>query len=119
MAAEVRRLLGRADQAVDADVARLRGALGNQLRHGEVVAGGGEIGIVVGGQHGDGEDAEARAFARIDRRMHGLRIAVHGEEGRAELGDALDALGHRVADVVQLEIEEHLLVGADQRLGES
>ena len=29
--AQVRRLLGRADQAVDADVARLRGALGDQL----------------------------------------------------------------------------------------
>ena len=48
----------------------------------------------------------------VDRRLHGLRIGVHGEEGRAELRDALDALGDRVADVVQLEIEEHLLAGA-------
>ena len=80
MRAQLGRLLGRADQAVDADVARLRGALGDQLRHGEVVAGGGEIGVVVGGQHRDGEDAQARAFARVDRRMHGLRIGVHGEE---------------------------------------
>jgi hypothetical protein len=47
-AANFCRLLGRADDAVDADVARLRGALSDQLRHGEVIAGGGEIGVVIG-----------------------------------------------------------------------
>ena len=51
--------------------------------HREVVAGRGEIGIVVGGQHRDGENAQA-AFARLDRRLHGLRIGVHGEERGAE-----------------------------------
>ena len=113
-----RRLRGRADEAVDADVARLRGALGDQLRHGEVVAGGGEIGIVVGGEHRDGEDAQLRAGARVDRRVHGLRIGVHGEERRAELRDALDPARDRVADVVQLEVEEDLLAGAGQRARE-
>ena len=39
---------------------------------------------------------------------------MHGEEGGAELGHACHALGHGVADVVQLEIEEHLLAGRDQ-----
>jgi hypothetical protein len=51
--------------------------------------------------------------------MHGLRIAVHGEEGGAELRHALDALGDGVADVVQLEIDKHLLVGADERFGKA
>jgi orotidine-5'-phosphate decarboxylase len=37
----------------------MRGALGNELRHGEIVAGGSEIGIVVRSQNGDGEDAQA------------------------------------------------------------
>ncbi len=39
---------------------------------------------------------------------------MHGEKGRADLRHALDALGDRVADVVQLEIEKHLLAGRDQ-----
>ncbi len=44
--------------------------------------------------------------------LHGLRIGMHGEKGRARMHDALDALVHGVADVVQLEIEEYLLAGA-------
>ena len=67
----------------------------------------------------DEEFTELLSAARIDRRMHGLRIGVHGEESRAEFGDALDAARHRVADVVQLEIEEHLLVVANERLREA
>ena len=59
------------------------------------------------------------AAAAFDRALHGLRIGVHGEEGRAQLGDALDTTRDGVADVVHLEIGEHLLalVGelADQR----
>ena len=50
----------------------------------------------------------------FDRGLHGLRISVHGEKGRAELRDALDALGDRIADVVQLEIEKDLLARRDQ-----
>ncbi len=43
---------------IDADVARLRGALGDQLRHGEIVAGGREVRVVVGRQHRDRQDAQ-------------------------------------------------------------
>ena len=59
-----------------------------------------------------------RPLARFDRGLHGLRIGVHGEEARAEPRHALDALRDRVADVVQLEIEEHALAGAGKRLRE-
>ena len=34
---------------------------------------------------------------------------MHGQERRAEPGDAFDALGDRVADVVQLEIQNTCL----------
>src|SRR5262249_12453890 len=65
------------------------------------------------------EDLQARSGARLDGRLHGLRIGMHGQEGRAEPGDALDTTRDRVADIVQLEIDEDLLalVGelADQR----
>ena len=86
--------------------------------HAHLVAGGGKIGIVVGREHGHGQNAQLRAALAFDRRLHGLRIGVHGQERRAELRDALDALGHRVADIVQLEIEKHLLAGGDQSRGE-
>ena len=49
--------------------------------------------------------------------MHGLRIGVHGEEGRAQPGDALDALRDGVADVMQLHVEKNALAGAGKRLG--
>ena len=58
------------------------------------------------------------AGARIDGGMHGLRIGVHGQEGRAELRDAPHALRDGVADVVQLHVDENLLARADQRLRE-
>ncbi len=44
---------------------------------------------------------------------------MHGQECRAKCCDALDAARHRIADVVQLEIDENLLAGVreltDQR----
>ena len=43
---------------------------------------------------------------------------MHGEEARAHARHAFDAARDRVADVVQLEIEEHLLAGADEFLRE-
>ena len=114
-----RGLLRRTDEAVDAKHLRLLGAGLDQIGDAEPIAGGVEIAVVVGGQHGDGEDFQARAGAGLDRGLHGLRIGVHGQEGRAQFGDALDAARHGVADVMQLEIEEHLLAGirepADQR----
>ena len=103
------RLFRRTDEPVDAEHLRLLGARLDQIGDAEPVAGGMQIAVVIGGQHGDGEDLQTRARARLDRRLHGLRIGVHGEEGRAELGDALDAARDRVADVVQLEIDEDLL----------
>ncbi len=110
-----RGLHARADEAVDPDVARLRGALADQLRDGEIVAGGGEIGIIVGGEHGDGENSQGRSRPRVDRRVHGLRIGVDGEERRPEPRHALDPAPDRIADVVQLEVEEDLLAGAGER----
>ena len=92
-AAQIGRLLRRAHQAVDAGVARLRRARGGQFADAEVVAGGGEIGVVIGREHGHRENAQRRALFAFDRRLHGLRIGVHGEESGAELRHALDALG--------------------------
>ena len=43
---------------------------------------------------------------------------MHGEERHAELRHALDTLGDRVLDVVQLHVEEHALAGADQAVDE-
>ena len=80
----------------------------------EIVAGGRQIGVVVGGEHGDGEDAQLGAGARLDGGMHGLRIGVHGEEGGAEAGDALHPVRDRVADIVQLHVDEDLVAGFDQ-----
>ena len=40
------------------------GALGDELGDGEVVTGRREIGVVIGGQHGDGENAQAAIAAR-------------------------------------------------------
>jgi hypothetical protein len=42
---------------------------------------------------------------------------VHGQECRTQLCDALHAFCHRVADVVQLQVEKHLLTGCDQPSG--
>ena len=55
------RLLGRADQPVDAEHLRLLGARLGEVGNAEPVAGGMEIGIVIGGQHGDGEDLQIRS----------------------------------------------------------
>jgi len=53
-------------------------------------------------------NSDPRAAAST-RGLHGLRIGVHGQECRTERGDALDAARHRIADVMQLEIDENLL----------
>ena len=104
--AQRRRLFRRADQPVDAEHLRLLRARLDQIGDVEAIAGGMQIAVVIGGQHGDGENLQARSRARLDRGLHGLRIGMHGEEGRAQFGDALDAARDRVADVVQLEIDE-------------
>ena len=109
-----------ADDAVDADVARLRGAAGDEVRRRRRrIARLGEVLVVVGGQHGDGEDLQGRARLPGHRRAHGLRIGVDGQEGGAEPGDRAHALLDRVADVVELEVEEDLLALADQFAGEA
>ena len=114
--AQAGRLFRRADEPVDAEHLRLLRARFDQIGDVEAIARGMQIAVVIGGQHGDGENFQARSGARLDRGLHGLRIGVHGEEGRAEFGDALDAARHRVADVVQLEIDENLLAGFRQLL---
>jgi hypothetical protein len=53
----------------------------------------------------------------FDCSLHGLRIGVNRQERGAHLRDALHAFCHRVADVVQLEVEKHLLTGCDQPSG--
>src|SRR5262249_62142913 len=65
-----------------------------------------------------GEKAQGRAFARIDRGMHGLWIGVHGQKRCPEPRDAFDAPGNGVADVVQLEVEEDALAGAGEHTRE-
>jgi hypothetical protein len=92
----------------------LRRALGDKLRHREVIAGVGEIGVVIRGQHGDGENAQT-AFPRLDRGPHGLRIGVHREESGPDPRHAFDARGDGVADVVQFHVDEELLAAVDQR----
>ena len=99
---------------VDADVVRLLGALRHQIIDAEPVARLGEVGVVVGGQHGHGQQVQARTRLRLDRRPHGLRIGMHGEERRAELRDTFDPARNRVGDVVQFQVEEHALAGAGQ-----
>ena len=85
-------LLGRADDAVDADVARLlRARCGTRSLDADRIAGLRQVGVVIGGQHRHGENAQLRPRPRLDRRPHGLRIGMHGQEGRAEPRDALDA----------------------------
>ena len=107
--AQGRRLFRRADEPVDAEHLRLLGAGFDQIGDAEAIAGGMEIAVVIGGQHGDGENLQVRSGARLDRGLHGLRIGVHGEEGCAQGRDALDAARDGIADIVQLEIDENLL----------
>ena len=114
--AQRRRLFRRAHETVDAEHLRLLRAGLDQIGDVEAIARGMKIAVVIRSQHGDGENLQARSGARLDRGLHGLRIGVHSEEGRAEFGDALDAARHRVADVVQLEIDENLLAGPGQLL---
>ena len=115
--AKRRGFLGRANKSINPGFAGLHGPSHHQVRYHPDVAGFREVGIVVRRQHGDGEDAQACRAGR-DRRAHGLRVGMHGQEACPNTSDALHPFRHRVADVVQLEIEEHLLAGARQRLGE-
>ena len=57
--AQGRRLLRRANQAVDAEHLRLLGARFHQIGHVEAIAGGMKIAVVIGGQHGDGENLQS------------------------------------------------------------
>ncbi len=109
-----RRLFGRTHEAIDAEHLRLLGAGLDQIGHAEPITRGVQIAVVVGGQHGNGENLQARSGAGLDRRLHGLRIGVHGQERRAQRCDALDAARHRVADVVQLEIKENFLAAVGE-----
>ena len=103
-----RRLGGARHQSVDAKRERLLGAAPDRLDHPEPAAGVEEIGVVIGGQHRDGENSHSRAFGAGDRGAHRLRIGVDGEECRAELrrlrGRPLDGVGN----VMQLEVEKDL-----------
>ena len=53
-----------------------------------------------------------------DGSAHGLRVGVHGQEGGAERRRRAHALRDRVADIVQLEVEKHLLAGRGEAGGE-
>ena len=113
-----RRFFGRADDTVDADLARLARAAKHGFLDALRVSGIPHIALVVGREHRHGENAQRRAGAAFDRGFHRLRIGVHGQKRRAEARDAFDTALNRVADVVQLEVHENLLAGADQPLGE-
>ena len=41
---------------------------------------------------------------------------MHGEKRGAERRHAFDAVRNRIADVMELEIEKHLLAGVGERL---
>jgi len=109
----------RADDAVQADVAGLGPAARHQVGgRSRRVAGLEEIALVVGGQHGDAQNLQGRSGPARHRRPHGLGIGVDGEKGHAEAGDRPHPFLHRVGDVVQLEVEKHLLALGDQVAGE-
>ena len=103
--------LGRTYEPVQPKHLRLLGASLDQVGNAQAIAGGMQVAVVIGGQHGHGQDFQIRSRARPGRRLHGLRIGVHGQKRRAEPGDALDTARHRIADVVQLEIDKDLLAG--------
>ena len=111
--AQAGRLLGRTDQAVDSEYLRLLGAGLNQIRDAEPVAGCMQITVVIGGEHGDGEDLQIRTRAGFDGSLHGLWVGMHRQKCCAERGDTFDAARNGVADIVQLEIDEDLLARAD------
>ena len=95
-----RRLFRRTDETADPEHLRLPGAGFDQIGHAEAIPGGVEIAVVVGSQHRDREDLQVRSGTGLHRRLHGLRIGMHGEECRAEFRHALDAARHGIADVV-------------------
>src|SRR5215218_4015428 len=108
-----------ADDAVDIEVTRLCRAAGDEFRSRD----GGvsrldEIVVVVRSEHGHGEDFQVRSGFSGDGRAHGLRIGVDRQERGAEAGHGAHAFLHRVADVVELEIEKDLLALSDQLPGE-
>jgi hypothetical protein len=53
--------------------------------------------------------------ARLDGCVHGLRVGMDCEKRCAQARDALYALRHGVANVVQLEIEKDPLAGLHER----
>ena len=92
----------------------MRGAFAGKLRHGEIIAGGGKIGIIVRGEHGDGEQAQVRSGTGVGGGMHGLRIAVNGEKRRPQPHYAFNPARNGMTDVVELKIEKDALSGAGQ-----
>ena len=110
--AQHRDFLRRAHHAVEAAFLReQREAL--HLRGGRrALANRGEVVVVEAGQHGDADDFGARAAARLDRGAHHRRAAaaMNGEQQRIEREAAFHRARHGVRDVVQLQIEEHVLL---------
>src|SRR5579862_698196 len=111
--AQIGRLLRRAHQPVDLEVARLASALRHQRGHAELGPRREQVGVVVRREYGHGKNLELTALGG-ERRRHGLRIGMHGQEAGADLRHAFNAPGDGVGDVVQLEIEKHFLAGGNK-----
>jgi len=99
----------------DADVARLRGALGDQDGRRRPCSRPPEIGIVIGREHGEREKLQLRPDFRLDGGAHGLRKRHARSESSRPCARCFDATRDSAADVVQLHVEEHALAGAGQR----
>ena len=50
--------------------------------------------------------------------MHGLWVGMNSEKGCPQQNDALDAVRNRVANVVELHVDEDLLAGVGERARE-
>src|SRR6478735_8806656 len=114
--AQGRDLGGGANQAVNARAVRQptepQGVVGGAVVH----ASGAQIGGVERGEHGDGQQLQARAFA-LGARGRGLEHArtarrMQGEKAGAELARGRYRSLHRFGDVVQLQIEEDAIAEA-------
>src|SRR5262249_24621809 len=102
------------NESIETDIARLLCAGGSELFHVQLISGSSKIRIVIRGQNRYSEQAQLRSVPALDGRFHGLRIRVHGQEGCTQLCDAFDTPGHRIANVMQLEVEKNLLTGRNQ-----
>ena len=116
--AQQRGLGGAGDKPVDANGFGLHRPARHEIAHAQGIARFGEIGIVAGGEHAHRQQFQPRAFRARDGGAHRLRIGMDREQIGAEPGDLRRRMFDGVGDVVQLEIDEHMLAGSDEPLSQ-